>query len=357
VPRHSAPPQPAWLRPRLVVAFVVATAGLVTAIWLPTRNDSADAAERGRRGDDSRRSRSLPAFADDFSGKRGSTVDPGKWVLRTDRADNGVQFSESVRNARLDGEGDLVLVLRGEDRGTFSTARLYSRATLRGTAGHVEARIKAPAGEGLQPAFELVDAGRPSAGAVNVLAEPVTDDDFHTYAVDFKPGEVVLSVDGAPVDSKGLDALDLGKPFRLALTLTADDRVEADLPARMVVDSVSFSGADASADPTAPPATTPPTTEPTTAPTTEPPTTAPTTEPPTTAPTTEPPTTAPTATTPPAATTPPTKAPAATAWAPFTDYVAGQLVTFKGVTYQVLETHTSLPGWEPTALPALFKKI
>ena len=38
-------------------------------------------------------------------------------------------------------------------------------------------------------------------------------------------------------------------------------------------------------------------------------------------------------------------------------YVAGQLVTFKKVEYQVLETHTSLPGWEPTALPALFKKV
>ena len=38
-------------------------------------------------------------------------------------------------------------------------------------------------------------------------------------------------------------------------------------------------------------------------------------------------------------------------------YVAGQLVTFGGVEYQVQETHTSLPGWEPTALPALFKKI
>jgi len=342
VPRHSAPSQPSWLRPRLVVAFVVATAGLVTAIWLPTRNDSADAAERGRR-DDSRRSRSLPAFADDFSGKRGSTVDPGKWVLRTDRADNGVQFSESVRNARLDGEGDLVIVLRGEERGAFSTARLYSRATLRGTAGHVEARIKAPAGEGLQPAFELVDAGRPSAGAVNVLAEPVTDDGFHTYAVDFRRGEVILSVDGTRVDRADLDSLGSGKPFRLALTLTADDRVEADLPARMVVDSVSFSGADASADPTAPPTTEPPAAEP--------PTTAPTTEPPAAEPTTTPPA----ATTPP--TTPPTKAPAATAWAPFTDYIAGQLVTFKGVEYQVLETHTSLPGWEPTALPTLFKKI
>ena len=112
MPRHSAPQQPTWLRPRLVVAFVVATAGLVTAVWLPTRNDSADAAERNRSNDsrrdnDRERNRSLPVFADDFSGKRGSTVDPAKWALRTDRVGGGLQFSQSTRNARLDGDGPL----------------------------------------------------------------------------------------------------------------------------------------------------------------------------------------------------------------------------------------------------------
>jgi cytoskeletal protein RodZ len=78
----------------------------------------------------------------------------------------------------------------------------------------------------------------------------------------------------------------------------------------------------------------------------ESPTTPPTTEPTTAPPSTTPPTTAPTS-----------EAPKATEWAPFTDYVAGQLVTFKGVEYQVQATHTSLPGWEPTALPALFKPV
>jgi hypothetical protein len=330
VPRHSAPQQPTWLRPRMVVAFVVAAAGLVTAVWLPTRNDSADAAERNRT-DDSRRSRSLPAFADDFSGKRGSTVDPAKWSLRTDRNGDGPRFSESTRNARLDGEGNLVIVLRGEDNDTLSTARLFSTNKLRGTSGHVEARIKAPAGEGLRPAFEIVATDQ--RGSLNALAEPVADGDFHTYAVDWKPGEAVISVDGREVRRESVDT---NRSFRLALTLTVDNgRAEADLPARMVVDSVSFSGADASAEPTEPPATTPPATTP---PASEEPTTPPTSEAPTTPPTSEAP-------------------PAAAAWAPFTDYVAGELVTYKGTEYQVQETHTSLPGWEPTALPALFKKV
>jgi hypothetical protein len=182
-----------------------------------------------------------------------------------------------------------------------------------------------------------------------VLAEPVTDDDFHTYAVDWKPGEVVVSVDGRPVRQEIPEGLDTDRPFRVALTLGVDgDRVRADLPARMVVDSISFTATPPAG--TTPPETTPPaeTTPPTAAPTTEPPASDP---PATTPPTTTPPA----ATTPP--TTPPTSAPAAAAWAPFTDYIAGQLVTFSGVEYQVLESHTSLPGWEPTALPALFKKI
>jgi hypothetical protein len=62
-------------------------------------------------------------------------------------------------------------------------------------------------------------------------------------------------------------------------------------------------------------------------------------------------------TTTPPTTVPPTTAPAATKWAPFTNYEAGQIVTFAGKKYEVLAAHTSLPGWEPPALPALFKLI
>jgi hypothetical protein len=49
--------------------------------------------------------------------------------------------------------------------------------------------------------------------------------------------------------------------------------------------------------------------------------------------------------------------PAVTAWAPFTNYVAGRLVTFHGVTYEVQQTHTSLPGWEPPKIHDLFKVV
>ncbi|MEU4214546.1 family 16 glycosylhydrolase [Actinoplanes sp. NPDC026623] len=355
MPRHSLPQQPTWLRPRLVVAFVVAAAGLTTAIWLPTRNDTADASERNRNSDgfrgDRDRAQSLSTFDDDFDGGRGSTVDPAKWSLNTDRADNGLAFSESTRNARLDGDGNLTIILRRQDGGGFSSARLLSKATLRAASGHAEARIKTPEGDGTRPAFELIGAGRRSFGSFEVLTEPLSDD-FHTYAVDWTPDGATLSVDGEQVGEASTESgLGTDQPFRVALSLAVgDDRSGTGFPARMVIDSVSFSAAGATAPPTTAPTTEPPA-EPTATPTTAAPTTAPTTEPPTAAPTTA----APTTTAPP--TTPPTTAPATKEWAPFTDYVAGQLVVFKGVEYQVLETHTSLPGWEPTALPNLFKKL
>ncbi len=73
----------------------------------------------------------------------------------------------------------------------------------------------------------------------------------------------------------------------------------------------------------------PPTTTPTTAPTTRPPATTPTTGP----------TTAP---------------PAAGTWAPNTAYAAGQVVTYNGRRYQCRQAHTSLPGWEPPNVLALW---
>ncbi|MGX6606314.1 lytic polysaccharide monooxygenase [Micromonosporaceae bacterium Da 78-11] len=90
--------------------------------------------------------------------------------------------------------------------------------------------------------------------------------------------------------------------------------------------------------------TTPPTTPPTTTPTT-PPTTTPTTPPttrPTTAPTTVPPTT-----------TPPTSG----TWAAGKAYKAGDVATYGGASYRCRQAHTSLTGWEPPNVPALWERV
>lgn len=43
-------------------------------------------------------------------------------------------------------------------------------------------------------------------------------------------------------------------------------------------------------------------------------------------------------------------------WKAFTDYEPGRFVEYKKVVYKVREAHTSLPGWQPDLVPALFAK-
>ena len=46
--------------------------------------------------------------------------------------------------------------------------------------------------------------------------------------------------------------------------------------------------------------------------------------------------------------------PATPAWTAYTAYKIGDVVTYNGVTYECRQAHTSLPGWEPPAVLALW---
>jgi Zn-dependent metalloprotease len=46
-----------------------------------------------------------------------------------------------------------------------------------------------------------------------------------------------------------------------------------------------------------------------------------------------------------------------TTWQTWTAYTAGQTVTYQGASYRCLQSHTSLPGWEPPNTPALWQPI
>jgi len=60
----------------------------------------------------------------------------------------------------------------------------------------------------------------------------------------------------------------------------------------------------------------------------------------------------------PAETTPAETTPAAApAWKAGTTYKPGDKVTYQGATYEVIQTNTAQAGWEPPAVPALFKKV
>ncbi|MEO3789125.1 glycosyl hydrolase family 18 protein [Nonomuraea sp. B10E15] len=44
-------------------------------------------------------------------------------------------------------------------------------------------------------------------------------------------------------------------------------------------------------------------------------------------------------------------------WSAWTAYTAGTRVTYNGVTYECVQSHTSQPGWEPPNVPALWKPV
>ncbi|GLY35090.1 dioxygenase [Amycolatopsis sp. NBRC 101858] len=59
--------------------------------------------------------------------------------------------------------------------------------------------------------------------------------------------------------------------------------------------------------------------------------------------------------TPPASTPPTSTPPGGSTWAAGTSYAAGARVTYGGQGYVCLQGHTAQPGWEPPAVPALWR--
>ncbi|WP_196468659.1 M20/M25/M40 family metallo-hydrolase [Planomonospora sp. ID91781] len=49
--------------------------------------------------------------------------------------------------------------------------------------------------------------------------------------------------------------------------------------------------------------------------------------------------------------------PGGTSWETWKSYAAGDTVTYDGVSYRCLQAHTSLPGWEPPNVPALWQRV
>jgi hypothetical protein len=70
-----------------------------------------------------------------------------------------------------------------------------------------------------------------------------------------------------------------------------------------------------------------------------------------------PPSPAPSRSTPAPVSPTPGQPPVGGSWAPYTPYVVGQVVTHNGARYEARQAHTSLPGWEPSAVLALWLPI
>jgi beta-glucanase (GH16 family) len=225
--------RPATLALVAVAALAAAGTGTALATSTPSAAPAVSAA-------------AAPTWSDDFNGPAGSAPDPSKWQLETGGGGWGNQeleyYTNSTRNAALDGNGNLVITARKENPAGYScwygscqytSARLNTAGKFTQAYGRFEARIKIPRGQGLWPAFWMLgdnigSVGWPNSGEIDVMenvgkepgtvhgslhgpgysgGNPLTGsyvlpggrafaDDFHTFTVDWAPDSVAFSVDG-----------------------------------------------------------------------------------------------------------------------------------------------------------------
>jgi len=237
-------------------------------------------------------------WSDEFAGPSGANPNPSKWnfdVGGNGWGNNELQsYTARPVNASLDGNGDLVVTARPErfsgDDGIardYTSARLQTLGKFEFLYGRMEARIRVPAGAGLLPAFWSLgndaynsDDAWPASGEIDAMevlgSEPGVVNGtlhapwswapdgiggvaksptplsagFHTYGVDWAPGEISFLLDGSAYETVRRSSLPAGAawPFQHPNFLLLDVAVGGDwpgaptasttMPARMVVDWV-----------------------------------------------------------------------------------------------------------------------
>ena len=184
-------------------------------------------------------------WSDEFSAAAGSPVDNAKWVLDIGGGGWGNKeleyYTNSTPNASMDGNGNLVITAIKETlprkkrcwygRCQYSSARIKTVGNFKQAYGRFEARIKLPSGQGIWPAFWMLGnninkVGWPKCGEIDIMEnigrEPSTahgtihgpgysgasgigtaydlpagafEDDFHVFAIEWKPGAIRWYVD------------------------------------------------------------------------------------------------------------------------------------------------------------------
>jgi beta-glucanase (GH16 family) len=183
-------------------------------------------------------------FADEFNASAGTPVDGSKWNMETGNNNGNNRehqwYTSGTNNAVHDGQGNLVITAKKENPGNYqcwygrclyTSARFNSAGKFTQTYGRFEARMKMPRGKGIWPAFWMlgadINSGNPwpGSGEIDIMEflghqqntvygtihgpgysgsggksaaynGPNFADGFHTFAVDWNPGEIVWSVDG-----------------------------------------------------------------------------------------------------------------------------------------------------------------
>lgn len=184
-------------------------------------------------------------WADEFIGPAGTPVDAKKWSFETGGwgwGNSELEFyTNSTRNASLDGYGNLAIVARAENapnstcwygKCRFSSARLLTKGKFEQTYGRFEARMKLPKGQGIWPAFWMLGNNFgpvpwPGSGEIDIMenigrepetvhgtvhgpgysgADGITKsyvlpkgnfyEAFHVFALEWEPQEIRWYVDG-----------------------------------------------------------------------------------------------------------------------------------------------------------------
>ena len=142
-------------------------------------------------------------WRDEFAGARGKKPDSARWTYNTGGGGWGngelQSYTQSRRNAHLDGRGHLVISAiherhtgpDGRER-RYTSARLKTEGKFAFRYGQVAARIRVPSGRGLWPAFWMLGAnyqrvGYPRCGEIDVM-ELVGNEPRKVHAAVHGPG-------------------------------------------------------------------------------------------------------------------------------------------------------------------------
>jgi beta-glucanase (GH16 family) len=241
-----------------------------------------------------------PVWHDEFNGPAGASFDRALWAPDTGGKGFGNQerqfYTTRVENVAMDGNGHLVITARAEPASSsyecwygkclYTSTRLKTKGLFAQKYGRFEARIKIPRGRGLWPAFWMLgdnidSVGWPGSGEIDIMEnigrEPAIAhgtlhgpgysgadgigradtlssgayaDDFHVFAVSWRPNEIRWFVDGREYHRMTPANLPAGTkwvfdhPFFLLLNAAVgggwprDPDASTTFPQQMVVDYV-----------------------------------------------------------------------------------------------------------------------
>jgi beta-glucanase (GH16 family) len=237
---------------------------------------------------------------DEFDGPAGTSFDRAKWVADTGGQGFGNRerqfYTTRAENVALDGDGHLVITARAEPPSSayqcwyggcrYTSTRLKTKGLFEQAYGRFEARIRIPRGQGIWPAFwmlggDIDQIGWPKSGEIDIMEnigrEPAIAhgtlhgpgysggggigsadtlpsgayaDNFHVFAVAWRPGEIRWFVDGrqyhrmTPADLPPGTKWVFDHPFCLLLNVAVggawpgDPDASTVFPQQLVVDYV-----------------------------------------------------------------------------------------------------------------------